>query len=131
MNKLEKNILTAKNPKYNPVNCIGTALFITDMLPKDMYVNTNKVYKSHLKNLVESKNPLKGYLVSWETKKRIFGRKIIHLAVITHLNPLLITHRTKYDGPLMVDDPFIEVKESYKKGEAKIRFYIPENNHSP
>lgn len=131
MGLLEDNIIIAENTERKQVNCIGTALFITGELSADEGVSTRRAYKFHLKKLEESKNPDIGYLASWEHQKKFFHKKIIHLAVITSLNPILMTHRKGFNGPLIIGEPFSDVKKHYERAEAEIKFYIPRNNPIP
>lgn len=47
-------------------NCISTALYLTGVIPKDKFVNTNRTYDEYLSRLEISKEPLRGLLASWE-----------------------------------------------------------------
>jgi hypothetical protein len=105
-------------------NCVGTGLFLVGLQEKDVYARVYEVQQ--LKQLQKAQTPELGGLVSWE--EDVCGRlDIDHLAVVTHIDPVLLTHREGFSEKLLENQPFEEVVKAYKiNPRIKVIFYMPE-----
>lgn len=111
-----------------PTNCIGTALFLTGIVDKDKYLDSDGVKREILPNLKRLEQPEEGAIVTWEN-----DTSVIHMGVVVSINPLLLTHRLGcYRGAnamLIERDNFEKVSERiwtfFFYGEIKIRYYKP------
>ncbi|MDE1860744.1 MAG: hypothetical protein KGH72_03415 [Candidatus Micrarchaeota archaeon] len=76
-------------------NCIGTAMYLVGMQPEDRYVGDDRrrVFEDILKSLQRIDEPRKGCLVSWQREDHDGTVDVIHVAVVTSAQPLLVMHR--------------------------------------
>jgi hypothetical protein len=85
-------------------NCVGTALFILGRLEEDYHIEPNEANK-YLEPLSASYSLSVGCLVGWHSR---LTAELIHLAVVTSVDPRLITHRTGINGKFIENQPFHE-----------------------
>lgn len=117
---LEDRINSLKPAEYS--NCFGTGLYIVGENNKDEYVGSEIEYI--LENLQLDDNPKVGFLVGWHNMNNTF---YTHLGVITGANPLLVTNRHGFQGPLAINEPFMKTNGVYNgclpyKG---IKYFVP------
>lgn len=101
---ITKRIKLAKNHKTF-TNCFGTALYISGIFEKDNFIASPYVYEPIIERLIKLKQP---ELYSLVIFKRGKNKYIDHMAILTKINPLLITHRD-IDGIFRKDEPLDEV----------------------
>ena len=124
-------------------NCLGTALYIAGVIANDDFVNPFVAKRAHLDALRPLDKPRVGSLVAWEhTYKMWLSETIIsrldsspkdykqmvfvcHMAVVSSLDPFLITHRVHTDGPFVECQQFVEIDQKYDK-LCKALYYMPE-----
>jgi hypothetical protein len=84
-------------------NCIGTALFITDVQRKDKFVRCESAHSIFLRHLTRTDVPIPGALVAW-AKVSLKGRVLVrHMGIVRQVEPngdLLITNRVGANGPI-------------------------------
>lgn len=95
-------------------NCAGGALCWTGEQEYDSYVHTSRdrlYYKKDVFDFLDkmegTRIPELGAIVVWTSKRSM---AVGHMGVITHLEPLRITHREKCEGRIFVDQPFEEIR---------------------
>ena len=98
------------------VNCIGTALYLSGITPCDDYILSSDV-DSFLKNFERIDEPKLNSLVLF----RMPNEEISHMGVVVSINPLKMTHRTSFLGPVIENDNLEEVFQSYKNCKIEYR----------
>lgn len=98
-----------------PSNCIGTALYLTGKIPEDLerwpseFSFFNLCKNFDLERIAE---PEKLSLACW-TRKEGDDFYVMHMGVVTGLDPLVITSRHGYQGHFVIDEPFVSVDRRY------------------
>jgi len=104
-------------------NCAGTALYIVGMQDSDRFVTGGRRIPRHvLKPLARLEEPAEGCLVVWE-RQWMGMTGINHMAVVTSTEPLLVTQRPAYKGPLEEDKP-ISIASMFYIGQRRT-YYMP------
>ncbi len=80
----------------NGKNCIGTALFISGVLPEERGIDPMEA-PVFLDELEELQKPLEGCLITFWEKDSSFPW---HMGIVTATNPMQIVHRTEWNGPV-------------------------------
>ena len=122
-------------------NCIGTALYLAGEIGNDFFVDTDTVKGRYLSRLRLIETPVVGCMVAWEESYRKFIPEValsrldldpklfeertivVHMAVVSSLEPFLLAHRDKCRGKFVVGQPFAEVDSGHKR--SKSFFYLP------
>jgi hypothetical protein len=96
-------------------NCFGTGLFCTGEMDSDEYCHGEDPDRI-LNALRRAKSPSKGMLVSWYAAETVDSPHHLHLAIIMQKDPVLITHRIGYRGPIVREQAIKEIETpSYGK----------------
>ena len=116
-NNLKSRIARARQSNNEHMNCHGTALYLVGKQEIDQSVDGDDAKKIFAK-MRRTKRFDIGNLVTWEvTMKPNYPKEpyshLTHTAVVTHVNPVLVTHRDGYNGPLIEDVELEEVKLRY------------------
>jgi len=115
--KIVKRIKLAKRHK-RVTNCFGTAFYIAGIFEKDMFICSPYIYEPAIAKLTKLEQP---ELYSLAIFKRGENRYIDHIAIITRINPLLITHRD-LDEQFKKDEPLDEVVKRHSS-ESLVKTY--------
>jgi hypothetical protein len=91
-------------------NCRGTALFISGVLDSDIPIRADQVNK-YLNPEKAKTGPKIGSLIGWHA---IADGRMLHLAVVTSPDPLLLTHRDGSLGRFKENQAFNEMDAAYK-----------------
>lgn len=108
----------------NPKNCVGTALFLLGLKEDEKHVSIYDVPELQL--LKKSDVPALGGAVAWEAD--VSGRHdVVHMGVVTSLDPLLVSGRKGYCEAFVENQPFQELEEKCVAGHKKseVVFYLP------
>ena len=119
-----RRIELAKCKGYNdePLsNCIGTALYLIGRRSLDEHIDPEKAYQIvHSNKYKGLKSPRIGSIITWESLD-----SVDHMGLVVGKDPLLITERVGYGGPLIEENPYWLVNKRYH--EKKNYFYVPVN----
>lgn len=94
-------------------NCIGTALFLTNLIEEDRLAYDCEVWR-HIDPYDYKTTPTNKYCIAIWFNKNVFHydryertdiNRIEHMGVVTNLEPILITNRTNFLGPLIENQP--------------------------
>lgn len=106
-------------------NCRGTALYVTNERPDDVYTGYSEGWK-HLDGMDPLEKPILGCIAVWigyVNEWSWWNKKVPrHMGIVTSLDPILVTGRDRYDGPMVVDQPISQLCES--EGCEPV-FYLP------
>lgn len=115
---LEERIGIAKR-KHEGKNCVGTALYLVGEEDLDNYIHPRDVIMSALSKIEE---PHIGALAVWTYKPWIiFREEVMHMGVVTGINPTQVTHRPRYGKALIENQSCEEISEGYS---SMAKFYI-------
>lgn len=116
---LEERISIAKR-KHEGKNCVGTALYLIGEEDEEGYIAPRDVIVSALSKI---EKPHIGALAVWSYKPWIIFRdEVMHMGVITGINPTRVTHRPRYEQALIENQSCEEISEDYS---SPAKFYIP------
>jgi hypothetical protein len=113
-------------------NCIGTSLYITGESNSDICVGTENVYADYIHGrLLEFKQPPMNWcLVAWQIAKgppyvpNVTNDVIIvHMGVVTSMDPLLVTNRVGYCDEFIENKSFEELNQQYSL--FNVAYYLP------
>ena len=118
-------------------NCIGTALYLTHCVSTDDYIDPDDFDQFLEPYLPRQEQPTLGCLVSFHDSDPTspFLGDTQHMAVVTKLNPLLLTHRKNYEKPVEEHIPSERITENTqnKPGLKQLsikHYYTPTALHS-
>ncbi|HTZ42041.1 MAG TPA: hypothetical protein VMC07_02435 [Candidatus Omnitrophota bacterium] len=120
-NSTKDKIRKAKK-HYFGRNCIGTALYITKRQPHDVAIEPED-FDVNSFGLVEVHEPRIEAIAIWDYFSLMeIRRRVLHMGVVTHLNPTLVTHRPGYNRSLIENESIGDISEGYP---CPARFYLP------
>ena len=102
MDHLKKILYRARQLQSNtPSNCLGTMVYLIGASHEDTYVDPPYFldYQPYLKQISRPRTPCIITFVDEQT------RIPAHSGIVTGTNPLLVTSRTDYQGPVEISEP--------------------------
>lgn len=128
MTNLKDRIESAKKSRNEHMNCHGTALYLVGQQKTDQSIDFEDALEIFGK-MRRTKRLNVGNLITWEWatgyKAPYPQRHLSHTAVVTGVNPILVTHRDNYNGPLIENVTIEEVERKYGVWKGKIYEPIP------
>jgi len=107
------------NPTFGPPsNCSGAALYLVNILERDCFLDLKKGYRKYLRNLPELDSPLESSLVSWEMLDKKRRIKLVHLGVVSNIQPLKIIYRNGAWEESLEENAVI-LEEGFEKVNSK------------
>lgn len=124
-----KTPLWRRNEKKLP-NCISSALRMVGETQNDFFKDPYDAYKDHLKGLDRVDVQQLGCLVAWQVKLSDGPEGpdyvIHHLAVVTSLDPFLISDRIAIGLGFIANEPFRDAHKEYEyTSNIEVAFYLP------
>ncbi len=126
-----------KLTKKTDSNCMGTALFLSDLIGKDRFAYDHEIWQ-YINHHDYKTQPSNEYFIAiWFNKKIVHyntnGRTDIncieHMGVVTNITPILITHRTGFLESLIENQPIDEITPNSNDIKSKeytyVRYYSP------
>ena len=138
--EFEERLETARNNNKDS-NCLGTALFLAGLCPREYELDPETFFSEDLLELDRIKKPELYAMVTWQQGRRagsgtcpVYGFReswddcvwTCHAAIITSLDPLLVTHRPGNHMRLKEDVHFRGVHRNYKGKQGSrcfVRYY--------
>lgn len=100
---LQTRIETAKRT-FRPTNCIGTSLFLAELLNEDRRVYDEEFYGYFFSKLRQVEKPTMGDLVLWQDYRPL-RVECVHLAFVLRTNPLvLVTRNGEHNDNLEISE---------------------------
>ena len=113
---VHKRIRLAKRHKTF-TNCFGTALYLAGIIKQDKFIPRIWDYDSELERLTILDQP---EVYSLAIFRRGTNKYVDHIAIVTGINPILLTHRdilTHPEGVFIEKEPLEEVVARYSTPE--------------
>ena len=129
LSELTERITLAKQTSGDR-NCVSTALYIIGEREKDEYIPTKNIkidISEDIDTLREIEDPRIGSLAVWSYRiAGVFNRRVMHMGVVTGLNPTVITHRPdRNEATSLVENQLCwQISEEYGR---EVKFYVPKN----
>lgn len=101
-------------------NCRGTALYLVGESEGDVVVDSGNRLDLQLKNMRRVKEPAERSLVVWRSRKTA---SVLHMGVVTSVNPVLVTNRESADGVVFENQPIAEIQNTYDN--CAVEYYLP------
>lgn len=125
---LKKRINKVKPSYTKNTNCIGTALYLTGLIDKELALCPDVVFNTFLKNLdkfsIDEIVPEVGTLIAYEHVYR-GGICVLHMGVVTDTEPIRLMHRQGYAGMIMIDDSIERLNKEYIRPWCSPFYYLP------
>jgi len=112
MSVIQRIKLVKRHKRFT--NCFGTALYIAGIIGKDRIISYPWDYEERIKKLDELAEPEIYSLVIFRREDSEYPD---HMAIVTGINPTLLTHRDGIRGPFIDKEPFEKVVERYGTNE--------------
>ena len=114
-------------PSDESINCIGVALYLTGELRRATFVETRFEASNLLSKLDRLEGPQLGCLIAWQKKDPDPSEeKVLHLGVVTSLDPLLITSRVHCGREFHENDQFGDLNRAFEnEKDVEVIFYRP------
>ncbi len=104
-----------------PSNCFGTALYIAGIIPRDIFIGRlwgdDLDYEKRIEGFEELPRP---ELYALAIFRRGHTKYIDHLAIVTGVNPVLLTQRDillEFDGEFVENEPLEETIKRYSTNQ--------------
>lgn len=116
------------DPLTTYTNCLGTALSDAWEKRKDTFVDPELKGPALLDQLTRIQKPQLGCFIAWIEKKPSLpsGYEVLHLGIVTSLDPLLITSRVHRGREFHENEPFEDLNRDFENEKGvEVVFYLP------